>query len=129
MANEIKLHGVDDLLAAVRAKLQQGAARVEKNALRSAGEVVAEEMRKRVRVSNRNSTHIRDDIKVSGVRTKDGIKYVAVGPGKETGWRSHFLEFGTRKMAARPFIYPSFHEKKDEAMQILADELKKGLGL
>ncbi|MGV3139443.1 HK97-gp10 family putative phage morphogenesis protein [Brevibacillus agri] len=128
MASEIKLQGVDDLLVALRAKLQKGAARVEKNALKAAGEVMVEEMRKRVRVSNRTSRHIRDDIKVSGVRTKDGIKYVAVGPGKKTGWRSHFLEFGTKKMAAHPFVYPSFHEKRDEALQILADEMRKGLG-
>lgn len=123
----LELLGIDDLLTGLRQKLEAGAARVEKKALQKGGELVAAEMRRRVRVSSRGRTHMRDDIKVSGVRTKDGIKYVAVGPGKETGWRAHFLEYGTKNMAARPFAYPSFHEKKGEALQAMADELRKGL--
>jgi len=30
-------------------------------------------------------------------------------------------------MAARPFIYPAFEAKKDEAMAVMAEEFRKGL--
>lgn len=125
--NGIELQGTDALLANLRMKLEEGAARVEKVALKAGGELVAEEMRLRVRLSGKNHKHIRDDIKVSGVRTQDGVKYVAVGPSKKTAWRAIFLENGTKKMAARPFAYPAFHEKKAEALKVMADELRKGL--
>ena len=130
MASEIKIEGIPELLTAIRVKLGKAAERVENRGLRMAGEVIAEEMRSRVNVSNKSGpdyTHIRDDIKVSGVRRKEGDKHVLVGPGKETGWRARFLEFGTVKMAARPFIYPAFEAKKDEAMAVMAEEFRKGL--
>jgi len=130
VATGIKLEGIDEILTAIRVKLGKAADRVENRGLRMAGEVIAEEMRSRVNVSNKsgpNYTHIRDDIKVSGVRRQEGDKYVLVGPGKETGWRARFLEFGTVKMAARPFVEPAFHAKKSEAMQVMAEEFRKGL--
>lgn len=127
MATEIKLEGIDEILTAIRVKLGKAANRVENRGLRAAGEVIAEEMRSRVNVSTKQHTHIRDDIRVTGVRRREGAKYVLVGPGKETGWRAHFLEFGTKHMHARPFIYPAFHAKRSQAMQIMAEEFRKGL--
>lgn len=124
---EVKLDGVDVLLHEIRRKLETGAERVERKALKAAGEVMAESMRSKVNVSDLEYVHMRDDIKVSRVIRKDGMKYVLIGPGRKTGWRGHFLEFGTTKMSARPFVEPAYHEKKGEAMQILADELRKGL--
>lgn len=127
MATGIKLEGIDEILTAIRVKLGKAADRVENRGLRAAGEVIAEEMRSRVNVSTKQHTHIRDDIRVTGVRRREGAKYVLVGPGKETGWRAHFLEFGTKHMHARPFIYPAFHAKRSQAMQIMAEEFRKGL--
>src|SRR5690606_16169574 len=127
MASEIKIEGIDEILTAIRVKLGKAADRVENRGLRAAGEVIAEEMRSRVNVSTKQHTHIRDDIRVTGVRRREGTKYVLVGPGKETGWRAHFLEFGTKHMHARPFIYPAFHVKRSQAMQIMAEEFRKGL--
>lgn len=37
----------------------------------------------------------------------------------------HFIEYGTSKMPAVPFIRPAFDENKDEAVQIFAKRLKK----
>lgn len=130
MMAKIELQGVDEVLAAIRQRLEAGANRVENKGLRAAGEVIAKEMRNRVNVSSKSGAgyvHMRDDIKVSGVRRREGVKYVLVGPGKETGWRAHFLEFGTKKMRARPFVEPAFHAKKSEAMQVMAEEFRKGL--
>ncbi|WP_339273620.1 HK97-gp10 family putative phage morphogenesis protein [Paenibacillus sp. FSL W8-0426] len=115
------------MLAAIRQKLGEGAQQLENKALREGGEIFAAAQRNSVAVSQIDHLHIRDDIKVSGVRSNDGDKFVAIGPGKKTGWRAHFLEFGTSKMPAKPFIYPSFHEQKARVAQFMASELRKAL--
>ncbi|MGF7046396.1 HK97 gp10 family phage protein [Paenibacillus sp. DS2015] len=124
----VELLGVEQMLAEIRSRLNAGAERIENKALREGGEMFAEAQRAKVPYDQSGSgRHIRDDIKVSGVRRDDGIKFVVIGPGKKTGWRSHFYEFGTAKMSARPFIYPSFHENKARVGQFIADEFRKGL--
>lgn len=127
MAGRIELQGVDQMLAAIRQKMGDGAKKLENSTLREGGEIFAVAQRERVPVSDIDHLHIRDDIKVSGVRAKEGEKYVAVGPGKATGWRAHFLEFGTSKMNAQPFIYPSFHEQKARVAQFMAAEFRAAL--
>ncbi|MCY9758705.1 hypothetical protein M5X00_31285 [Paenibacillus alvei] len=80
-----------------------------------------------VAVSDRETQHIRDDIRVSGVRRVDGVKFVLIGQSKKTSWRSHLLEFGTKKTTAQPYIYPAFVEEKDTAKQYMIQEFQKGV--
>lgn len=127
MAGRVELQGVDQMLSAIRQKLGDGAKKLENSTLREGGEIFAEAQRELVAVSEIDHLHMRDDIKVSSVRSKDGDKYVAIGPGTATGWRAHFLELGTSKMPAQPFIYPSFHEQKARVAQFIAAELAKAL--
>lgn len=129
MANgSVELLNVDQMLAEIRARLNEGAERVENKALREGGEIFAAAQRAKVPYNQKGSgRHIRDDIKVSGVRRDDGEKFVVIGPIKKSSWRSHFYEFGTVKMPARPFIYPSFHENKARVAQFIAAEFREGL--
>ena len=49
------------------------------------------------------------DIRAKVVRDGDDVKLligVAKG-GSKVGWRTHFLEYGTKKMAAKPFVFAS----------------------
>lgn len=127
---KIELEGIDQLMDKLRSKMEAGANRVENRGLRAGGEVIANSMKQKVNRSSKYGAgyvHMQDDIRVSGVRRSDGKKFVLVGPGKKTGWRAHFLEYGTKKMAARPFAYPAFHERKGEAAAIIAAEFRKGL--
>lgn len=123
----MQLEGVDQMLAEIRRKLGKAATQVESRGLRAAGEVIAEDERSRVEISDRSGPHIRDDIYVTRVIRREGQKYVLVRTSKKTSWRLHFLEYGTSKMSARPFKEPAFHAKKREALQTLADEFRKGL--
>lgn len=123
----IELQGTGPMLDEIRRRLGSASDRLESKALRAAGEPIAEDMKGRVNVSDRESRHLRDDIRVSRVVRKDGMKYVLVGATKRTSWRGHFLEWGTSKMTAQPFAEPAFHARKGEALQILADEFRKGL--
>lgn len=123
----IELQGIDQMLADIRQRLGNASARLESKALRAAGEIIAEEERSIVAVSDRTGPHIRDDIYVTKVIRKDGQKYVLVRTSSKTSWRVHWLEYGTSNMTAQPFKEPAFHARKGQAIQILADEFRKGL--
>lgn len=126
----IELIGVDQLLADIRRKFDNASGRIENKALRKAGEPIADEMQNRVRESNKkyeHGRHIKEDIRVSRVVRKEGKKYVLIGTTRKTGWRAHFLEFGTSKMPAYPFAEPAFHAKKKEALWTLVEEFRRGL--
>ncbi len=45
------------------------------------------------------------------------------------GFYGFFLEYGTSKMNARPWARPAWETNKRKVKQIMADELRKGLGL
>lgn len=124
---KVELQGVDGMLQSLRAKLGAGADRLENEGLQGAGEIIAEAQKERVARSNKADIHMQDDIKVSRVRRRNGVKFVLIGPGPKTGWRAHFLEYGTKKMSAQPFIYPAFQESKAAAEQHLIGEFQKGV--
>lgn len=122
------LTGTDQLLATLRRKSLAMSKRIESKALRSAGQVIGDEMSERASRSDLSRAyHLQDNIRVSNVRRKDGVKYVLVGPNKHVSWRAHFDEWGTSTQAARPFAEPAFLAKRKIALQTIADELRKGL--
>lgn len=125
--NVISLDGIDGLLSTLRNKLQSGAEKVENAGMKAGGAIMATAMQSHVNVSDSEYEHLKDDIKVSNVTRKDGMKYVLIGPTRKTGWRGHFLEYGTTKMSARPFVYPGFRESADEALKAMADSFREGL--
>lgn len=49
---------------------------------------------------------------------------VRIGPSKKAFY-GKFQELGTRRHAAQPFLRPAFDERKDEAMGIIRDELRR----
>jgi HK97 gp10 family phage protein len=124
----MELEGLDSLLKRVE-DMGRAGTRVSNTALKNGAEQVSKAMSDLVQVSNIDEKHIKDDIKVSNIKTKDGAKYVEVGPGKETNWRSKFIEFGTSKMTAKPFMGPAYESKKGEVKEIIKQELRNALNL
>lgn len=51
-------------------------------------------------------------------RKKDGTKDYSLD-----AWYWRFIEFGTVKMAAKPFLRPAFEARKEQAVQAIADKL------
>lgn len=128
MARGIDLNGINSLVAELRRRGEDAVKRVESRALRAAAEPIRVAMQERAaRSTLSRKYHLQDNIVVSGVKRKDGVKYVEIGPNKRVSWRAHFVEFGTSQQQAEPYIEPGFLAKKDDALQILADELRKGL--
>ena len=121
---EMKVEGLDNLLTEV-AKLGQEAAKTENTALREAGEIVKDAIKN---ITPERTGRLKRSIALSRVKTKDGVKFIEVAPGKDAYW-SRFVEFGTVKMKAKPFMAPGFESSKAQAMEAIEQELKKGLGL
>ncbi|OGO84691.1 MAG: hypothetical protein A2Y24_06865 [Clostridiales bacterium GWE2_32_10] len=110
----IKITGIREIESNLN-KIIKGTVEKEEKALLEAGELLKKEMQKEVNVSGKKQKHIRDDIKVSTVKEDEyGIKEISVGPGKETGWRAKFLEYGTSKMTAKPFMEKAYRNVKDQ---------------
>ncbi|MDU7250842.1 MAG: HK97 gp10 family phage protein [Clostridium sp.] len=124
----MELNGLDELIRKVQ-DMGKAGVRVENAALKKAGELIVEEAKNNVPVKTEK---LKKGLKVSGVRKKGGNKFVLAGIQKGDNSKifyGKFLEFGTSKMKAQPFMGPAYESKKEEAKEIIKDELKKGLGL
>ena len=124
----MELDGIGDLLNKI-SSLGKAGERAENKALKKAGEVILEEAKNNVPIV---SGKLKKGLKVSGIKKSEGNKYVLVGITKEDNseiFYGKFLEFGTSKMSAKPFMAPAYATKKTEAKNIIKDELKKELGI
>lgn len=110
-------------------KMAKDIGEVEDKIILKSAQLVRDRMQQRVRVSKVNHSwykHIKDDTKVSELKNdEDGTKYREIYGGKKTGYKWKFLEFGTTKMSARPFMQPSVDETDGEREQIAYEELKR----
>ena len=121
---DMKLEGMEDLLNEIE-KLGKAGSRIENKALREAGDVVKEAIQKETPI---RSGKLKESINVSRVKNKDGAKHVEVGPNKDVFY-SRFVEFGTIKMKANPFMARGYEVSKENAMETIEKNLKEGLGL
>ena len=128
MVADIELTGVDEILN----KLQQIAtniSRLENKALKNAAEPVLEDA-KATNAFNDKSGRLRKGLKISNIKNKEGMKYVLVGVDKSDNSKIYygkFLEFGTSKMPAKPFLQPAYEKNKDNIQKTIAETLKEGL--
>ncbi|HEX4381242.1 MAG TPA: HK97-gp10 family putative phage morphogenesis protein [Candidatus Acidoferrum sp.] len=140
----VKISGLEELADALERKPLAAAKAVVRKCLRASARVFWQEMRQRVRRgwhvfeskgSGRSrefgflADHIGIKIRVRG----DELGGTAqVGPVKKGYWEL-FLEFGTRKMAAIPFIRPAFESRKQDALDkyisTARESLKQDMGI
>ncbi|OLS02555.1 hypothetical protein TICRE_13560 [Tissierella creatinophila DSM 6911] len=121
---DMKVEGIEDLLVEIE-RLGREGSKIENKALKEAGDAV------KISIQNETPTRsgkLKTSITVSRVKTKGGIKQVEVGPGSD-GYYGKFLEFGTVKMKANPFMSRGYETSKSEAERIIEEEIRKGLGL
>ena len=80
-------------------------------------------------IVHKDTHKLEEDIHKSKVEV-DPVKKVAsirIGPGKKTGWRAKFLEFGTRFMDAYPFVRPARSTVRPEVKPRIRKRLKKAV--
>ena len=117
----VKMDGLDELRN--RLKSFSNPDPIVNTALEKAGE--------HLRSAIEDSTPVRTG-KLKAAIIKGGVinKRIQIGPSQQgPAFRAHFLEFGTSKMSAQPFMRPAFEVSKSKIEQIMAEEIRKGLGI
>lgn len=102
---------------------------LENKALLAGAEVINKEV---VKNAPERTGHAKKYLKVSKVSKEKGIKVVKIGISKGDNSEAFYLkfhEYGTSKMAARPFMRPAFERKRKEALEATHKVIKEGLGL
>lgn len=145
---EIQMHGLADLqtlLDELPAKIE---ANVLRGGLRAGAKVIEEEAKQAVPEA---SGALRDSIRVS-MRSRRGIVQATVKAGGKKAWYAHLVEFGTARhwikpksrkslllaglarevvehpgAKPKPFMRPAFDTKAQDAIQAMADYIKKRL--
>lgn len=113
MAGEVRCEGMDELLKSLHAMGDAGD-RIMDKALMEGARIVQEAAKRRVPV---RTGKLRDNIKIGDIRENaKGLKSIVVGPGKgdiSTAFYGKFIEYGTLKKPAKPFLRPAFDESRD----------------
>lgn len=122
---ELELHGMEELMNKLE-DIGKKANEITKTALEKGIEPILNET-KATSAWVDKSGELRSKIEASKVKIKKGSKVIQVGVWNLD--RAYYLEYGTSKMPARPYLSPSFQLKKGEAQNIIKAEIKRGLGL
>jgi len=145
MAEFVTIQGLDVFAQALKILPANVARRVLRGAVASGGKVIRDEAKAKAPVftgkvsqghpppgtlrraialgrSNRSSGPGKEvyHVFVRNAATSSKGRKVAVG-GKFDAYYWRFVEFGTSKMAARPFMRPAFEVKKDEAIGAITE--------
>lgn len=132
MANSVSVEmtGLRELGAALKELDDRVQKRIARSATAAGARVIANEAKARVPVASGN---VKKNIRTANLKPyKTGLQQTAVGvrvKGKteESAFYWTFLEFGTAKMAPKPFIRPAFEAKKEEAATKIKEQLAKRL--
>ena len=103
---------------------------IENKALLAGAEIINNEIIKNAPVRKKNSQYSKQKLKLSKVTKEKGIKVVKIGILKEDNSEAFYLKFyewGTSKQVARPFMKPAFDKKRKEAVNKMAEIIKKEL--
>lgn len=116
----VQVVGLDELEKKLKDIGPKQARKAFRNAGRKAAEIWVGDMQERVpKNTGFLETHIGSAVRIE---SKEDLFTIHVGPAKEAFW-GIFHEFGTKKMAAHPFMRPTFMEHQDDILQLFADLL------
>lgn len=133
----VAVHGLKELEQKLAQLPEAIAYKALSGALMSAGNEIAKEA-KRLAPKGSVEHYIGSKAKAKGKKAepgnlRDNIRRTKVKESKHSaevriGWNGHafygqFIEFGTAKMPARPFLRPAFDAKKEKALEVFKKRL------
>ena len=121
---DVKLDGLENLLTEL-GKLGKEGEKIEREILKKAGEKVKDAI---IKEAPQRTGNLKKNIKVSNIKRQDGASFIEVYPSKDAFYAA-FLEFGTAKMKADPFMSRGYEDSKEDVEELIVEEVKKGLGL
>lgn len=124
--SNFEVEGLDNLMAKIEAMGKKGA-NIQDDALQQAAKPILADA---IKNAPEDTGKLKKGLKISKAFNKKGIRYVYVGTDKkdpQSPFYAFFLEFGTSKMSARPFLRPAYENNKKQVIEILKNEISKGL--
>ena len=117
----VRVEGGDKLARALRDLPTRVDRSVQRDALKAGGELIRA---RAAALAPRapGAPDIADHITMSGTRPADGSVGLAVGPAKGF-YYGRFLEFGTSRQGAQPFLRPALDGEGAQAIQRIIAEL------
>jgi HK97 gp10 family phage protein len=109
--------------------MSTNAQKVVDKALKKAAEPILQDMKSNAPVRTGLG---RELLSTSKPETKNGKRFVTIGINKGDNSKIFYLKFyewGTTKQVARPFVTPSFYRNRDQASEIIKQEIREALDL
>lgn len=124
MSTEIK--GLEELISKLNGLPDKLETKVVRSAVRKGAILVRDKAREKVPV---DTGTLKKSIKVRNNRSGKGIISFKIGPtsDKKRGtdiFYGRFVEFGTSKMAAKPFMRPALDESENEVLDVVINDIK-----
>src|SRR5882724_9751186 len=131
----VKIHGLDELQRNLERIPREVSKKILRRALRKAAKVVREAI---VNFAPKASGFLAEHFNIKFKSRKADIAGSAfIGPDGKIKYPNkqamrvqdvaRYHEFGTSKMAADPFMTRGFEQTKDQALEIIVEEIKKAL--
>lgn len=82
--------------------------------------------------SNKKHEHLQDNIPINPIEIKGDVHTISTGFDKDDNsefFYAKYLEWGTNKMSAKPFMQPAYNSKVKQAFEIMQEVVKEELGL
>ncbi len=125
---DFKLEGMDKLVKDIEQLGRKGGS-IENKALKEAAIPILKDAKSLAPVLTGKG---RAGLDIGNIRRSKGIKYINIGVEKGNNsdiFYMKFHEYGTSKMAAKPFLGPAYEKNKNLSKTIIINILKEGLGL
>jgi HK97 gp10 family phage protein len=122
-----ELTGINELIAELERR-GNNVEQTKKRALNEGATLIKNAMKQKCPRSTKQGQHLADNIIVSDVNMdSSGKAFVEVGPKKSDNnefFYGKFLEWGTVKQKATPFAEPGFLEKRQAALDKIAEVIR-----
>lgn len=126
MKTSIKVEGLRELGNAIKELDSRVQKRIARSATAAGARVIANEAKRLVHVDSGN---VKKNIRTANLKSNQpGVQETAVGvrvngKTKDSAFYWTFLEFGTAKMAPKPFLRPAFESQKMRAAERVKEQL------
>ena len=130
MSAELQVIGLDEIMKKIE-ELGRKGAKIENEAITEGAKPILDDAVSTTAFKDQSGDG-RKGLKISRPRKKGDVKYVLIGIDKgdiSEIFYMKFKEFGSSHEPARPFLQPAYERNKAEALRIIKEIMRKGLGL
>lgn len=136
--SDIKLEGVKELAEQLKTLPDKVRRKAMRQASRAAANAVAKKARAAITVGDQPHITYKGRLVSPGfakrniavdVRVSKDLSFASarIGPKREAFYATAFLELGTSRTAAQPWLVPSFEQAQSEIIQIYTSKLRQAI--